>query len=78
MYGKPENRLQWHLNMTRLEFVGEKRSGMGNLYYFGERVGGRLIKLLGEVSELEENKKFGFRLQCRLNLALRCRVKSLF
>ena len=57
---KRENLLQWHPNSKRFDFIGEQRSGVGALFYMEGESGGRLMRSVCEITELQENKKFAF------------------
>jgi carbon monoxide dehydrogenase subunit G len=59
MFDKLENSLQWHPNVTKIESIGEQQSGVGTMMYIEEKLKGRLglIKMVIEVTEVEENRK---------------------
>ena len=63
MFEKLENTLQWHPTMSRIDFVGEQQSGAGTLIYMDERRQGRprLVRMVCEVTEFEENRRHAFR-----------------
>ena len=45
----------------RFDFVGEQRSGVGGMFYLVEKLDGRTMRYLFEITEWEENKKLASR-----------------
>ena len=59
---EPEKILKWFTLLEKFEYTGEQRSGVGTLFYYEEKSGGRLMKLNYVVTEWVENERLAFSL----------------
>ena len=57
---EPSNMLKWHPYMKRMEFVGDKHSGVGAIFYTEGKMDGQIMRSLNIITEWEENKKLSF------------------
>ncbi|MFC1915317.1 SRPBCC family protein [Chloroflexota bacterium] len=57
---EPDKILKWCITLTKFEYTGEQRGGVGTSFYFEEKIPGQLITLHFKITEWEENKRLAF------------------